>query len=173
MKPHESHRAKGRRRLRVEVVTASTSRYSKKRSGEGYTDEAGDAAEEEARKAGYAVTRRKLISDERSMLRRVVKSFLGGDEDVLVITGGTGISKRDVTIETVRPFFQKEVEGFGELFRSISFEEVGAAAMLTRATMGVRDGKLIACLPGSPGAVRTAMKAFAKEFPHAVFVARG
>lgn len=173
MKPHEDHRMKSKRALRARIVTASTSRFGLKRSGKGVADEAGDVAEEESKEAGFVVTGRELVSDDPGMLRRVVKSFLSGRDDILVITGGTGVSKRDVTIETVRPFFQKEVEGFGELFRSVSYQQIGAAAMLTRATLGITEGKVIACLPGSPDAVRTAMRAFAGEFPHAVFVAGG
>lgn len=164
---------KSRRRLRARIVTASTSRYAMKQSGEECTDEGGDMAEAESKRAGLVVAQRELVSDDPGMLRKAVKSFLSGKDDVLVITGGTGVSKRDVTVETVRPFFQKELPGFGEFFRSISYEEIGAAAMLSRATMGIAEGKLIACLPGSPAAVRTAMRAFAKEFPHIVFVAGG
>jgi len=78
-----------------------------------------------------------------------------------------------VTIETVRPFFDKELDGFGELVRRLGYEEIGSAALLTRATAGVVSGKIIVCLPGSPDAVRTAMRAFAGEFSHARFVAAG
>lgn len=173
MQPHEQHRKKGRQHLQVAVVTVSSSRYSKMKEGAEYTDEGGDAASEEAERAGHRVTRRSLISDDRTMLRREVKGFLTGSDDVLLFTGGTGLSSRDITVETVRPFFEKELEGFGELVRRLGYEEIGSAAVLTRATAGVASGKLIVCMPGSPGAVRTAMRAFAGEFGHAKFIAEG
>ena len=154
------------------MVTVSTSRYSKMKGGDKFTDEGGDAAEAEARKAGNRVTSRNLVSDDAAMLRREVKGFLSGKDDVLLLTGGTGVSSRDVTVETVRPYFEKELDGFGEHFRRLSFDEIGASALLSRATLGVAKGKLILCLPGSPEAVKTAMKAFASELPHIVHVAR-
>ena len=154
------------------MVTVSTSRYAKMRGGDSYTDEAGDVAVAEVRRAGHVLTRRALVSDDATMLRREVRSFLSGRDDVLLFSGGTGVSSRDITIEAARPFFQKELDGFGELFRRLSFDEIGSAAILTRATMGVAKGKVIVCMPGSPGAVRTALKAVVKELPHAVFVAR-
>jgi molybdopterin adenylyltransferase len=156
----------------VRVVTVSTSRHSKMKRGEKYTDEGGDVAEAEAKNAGNMVTSRRLVSDDVTMLRREVKDFLSGKDDVLLLTGGTGVSRRDITIETVRPFLQKELDGFGELLRRLSFDEIGTAALLTRATLGVARGKVILCVPGSPGAVKTAMRAFAGELPHIVHVAR-
>jgi len=173
MRPHEEHRSRAQRRLRVAVVTVSTSRYAKKKEGKRYTDEGGDAAAEEAERAGHAVSRRSMISDDRAMLRREVRRFLAGNDDVLLFTGGTGLSPRDITVETVRPFFEKELDGFGELVRRLGYDEIGGAAILTRTTAGVASGKLIVCMPGSPGAVRTAMRAFAREFAHARFIAAG
>ena len=173
MKPHEKHRKQARRRLSFVVVTVSTSRHAMEKEGRPFTDEAGDIAAEESSKAGHVVARRKLISDDNVMIRREVKRFLSGKEDVLLFAGGTGLSPRDVTVETVRPFLDKELEGFGELVRRLGYDEVGAAATLTRATAGVAGGKVIACLPGSPEGVRTAMKAFVGEFPHMLFIAKG
>jgi molybdopterin adenylyltransferase len=172
MKPHEQHRSLARRTLRVRVVTVSTSRYRKKRNGMKFGDEGGDTAEREVEAAGHLVTGRGLISDDAGMLRKEIRGFLGGKDDLLLFTGGTGVSTRDVTIETVRPYFEKELDGFGEILRRLSFDEVGSAAMLTRATLGVAKGKLIMCLPGSPGAVKTALKATVGELPHAVYIAR-
>jgi molybdenum cofactor biosynthesis protein B len=153
-------------------VTVSSSRYAKKKGGEMFSDEGGDTAEAETKNAGHVVAGRILVSDDAAMLRSEVKRFLSGKDDVLLLTGGTGVSGRDITIETVRPFFEKELTGFGELLRMISYDEIGSAAMLTRATAGVAKGKLVVCLPGSPAAVRTALKASVVEFPHILFVAR-
>jgi molybdopterin adenylyltransferase len=173
MKPHEKHRKEAQHKLKVVVVTVSTSRYAKMKGGEDYTDEAGDIAVAGAKEAGHEVTRRSLVSDDSTMIRREVKRFLSGHEDVLLLAGGTGLSPRDITVETVRPLLEKELDGFGELVRRLGYDEVGSAAALTRATAGVARGKLIVCMPGSPGAVRTAMRAFIGEFPHMVFIARG
>ena len=123
-------------------------------------------------KAGYVVSGRVLISDERVMIRREARQFLAGKDDVLLFTGGTGVSKRDVTIETVRPLLEKEIPGFGELFRRISYDSVGAASMISRAMAGVAKGKMLVCLPGSPRAVETALNATLSEFPHILYVAR-
>ena len=171
MKPHQEHHREAKSRLKVVIVTVSTGRYAKKNRGENFTDEGGDAAVEEATRAGHEVTRRTLVSDDPGMLRREARAFIRGGDDVLLFTGGTGLSPRDITVETIRPFFEKELEGFGEMVRRLGFEEIGPSAILTRATAGVASGKLIVCMPGSPDAVRTAMKAFAGEFGHAVFIA--
>jgi molybdenum cofactor biosynthesis protein B len=170
--PHEKHRSSGPTRLTVEIVTISTSRYASKQKDVQVSDESGDVASREIGKLGYTLARRTLVSDEPEMIRTEIKNFLSGKEDVLLLLGGTGVSKRDVTIETARPFFEKELDGFGELLRMTSLKKVGAAAMLTRATAGVTSGKLILCLPGSPDAAATALKGFGKEFPHILFVSR-
>lgn len=172
MRPDEKHRAKAPSSLRVKIITISSSRYEKMKKGDAYSDEAGDVAESETKKAGHSVTARFCVSDDKAMIARKVRSFLSGRDDVLLLTGGTGVSNRDVTIETVRPFFEKELEGFGELLRRRSYDKIGSAAMLTRATAGVAKGKLILCMPGSPDGVRTALENFIAEVPHVLFVAR-
>jgi molybdopterin adenylyltransferase len=172
LKPHERHRESGPKEIRVALVTVSTSRYEAKKVGKHWTDESRDVAKDEMSRLGYEVTRAELISDEEPMIKSEAKKFLAGSEDVLVMMGGTGISGRDVTIETVRPIFDKEIEGFGELLRTVSYRKIGPAAFLSRASAGVANGKLILCLPGSPGAARDALRAFGREIPHALFVAR-
>jgi len=171
-KPHEEHRGKSPGGLSVRLVTVSTSRYQAREGGKELPDESADNAQGELEKLGYAVTRRDLVSDDERMIRDEVESFLKSKDDVAVLMGGTGVSSRDLTIETVRPYFEKELEGFGEILRSLSFHEIGAAAMMTRATAGVARGKLLVCLPGSPGASTLAVSALGGEFPHAVYIAR-
>lgn len=125
-------------------------------------------------RAKGVVADRKLIPDDAKQLKRTVSQALrAADLDVVVLTGGTGISTTDVTIETVKPFFEKEIEGFGEILRSVSYGKIGAAAALSRATAGVAKGKLVMCLPGSPDAVRTALNLFLGEIPHVLHLARG
>jgi molybdenum cofactor biosynthesis protein B len=172
VKPHEKHRHSAPEHLNVRIVTVSTSRFAKEQDGERFTDESGDLAESEVRKGGHSVTERALISDEKKMIRREMSRFLSGNDDVMIFTGGTGVAKRDVTVDAVRPYFEKELVGFGELFRRLSFDDIGFAGILSRATAGIVRGKLVLCLPGSPEAVRLALGSFLEELPHLVFVAR-
>jgi len=137
-------------------------------------DESGDLAEEMIERASGIVPERVLIPDDPRLLRKTISRALReADIDVILLTGGTGVSTTDVTIETVRPFFDKEVEGFGEIFRFASYQKIGVAAALSRATAGVARGKLIMCLPGSPDAVETALALFLEEIPHVLLLARG
>ncbi len=152
-------------RLRFEVVTVSTSKYGKKVRGEDVGDESGRNAEKIVRRAGHFVSKRFLVSDDSSMLRARITEFLAGDDDVIVFVGGTGVSPDDQTIETVRPYMEKELDGFGELFRSESYRKIGPPAFLSRATAGTAGRKLIVCLPGSPDGVTTALRMFVGEFP--------
>ena len=99
-----------------------------------------------------------LVPDEGVRIRRAVETALAQPAvDVVLVTGGTGLSPRDVTIEAVFPLFEREIPGFGELFRMLSFAEIGAAAMLSRATAGVVSGRVIFLLPGSPAALDLAL----------------
>lgn len=155
-------------------MTVSTSRFKARRAGREADDESGDLAEEAIRGSGGEVVGRELVPDDAARIRRVLAGALKRrDLDAVVTTGGTGISTTDVTIETARPLFEKEIEGFGEVFRWASYQRVGAAAALSRATAGVARGKLLVCVPGSPDAVRTALGLFLQEVPHVLHLARG
>jgi molybdopterin adenylyltransferase len=124
--------------------------------------------------ANGVVAERALVPDDAKLLRSTVSRALREKNlDVVVLTGGTGVSSTDITIETVRPLFEKEIEGFGEIFRSVSYERIGVAAALSRATAGVARGKVVLCLPGSPDAVRTALELFLGEIPHVLHLTRG
>ena len=173
MKPHEKHRADARHALIFHLVTVSSSRFKMMHTGSEYKDESGDLAAGLIVEASHKVDTRTLLPDEKVMIRRVVQDFLKSGAHVLVLIGGTGVSPSDVTVETVVPFFEKELTGFGELLRNLSYQTIGSAALLTRATAGTARGKLIVCLPGSPGAVETALRSFISEFPHIVSVAGG
>lgn len=142
-------------------------------SGSEYKDESGDLASRLILEAGHRVDTRTLLPDEKVMIRRLVQDFLKSRIHVMVLIGGTGVSSTDVTVESVVPFFEKELTGFGELLRTISYQTIGSAALLTRATAGTAKGKLIVCLPGSPNAVETALRSFISEFPHIVSIAGG
>src|SRR5699024_1888381 len=105
----------------------------------------------------------KIVKDDQDAIKSQVKQWLQADVDVIITTGGTGIAKRDVTIEATSSFFTKEIEGFGELFRYLSFtEDVGTRALLSRAIAGTVEDKLIFSLPGSTGAVKLALNKLIK-----------
>jgi len=142
----------------ISIVTCSTSKFAQTRAGQKADDKSGSIIEQLVVNAGHNVKGRFLISDSKQMIQKHVRSVLAShDIDALIITGGTGLSTRDITIESVSPFLQKSIPGFGELFRKISFDKIGSAAMLSRALAGSSNGKVIFCLPGSPDAVETAM----------------
>ena len=123
-------------------------------------DTAGALIEHFAELAGLAVAGRGWVADDTGKIRNVVTALLADLEiDAVITTGGTGIAARDVTIEAIRPLLSKELDGFGELFRYLSFaEDVGTKAMLSRAAAGTAQGKVVFILPGSRGAVRLAME---------------
>jgi molybdenum cofactor biosynthesis protein B len=122
-------------------------------------DVSGDLIESKLKEAGHTVALREIISDDTAMIQEAVERILGrSDLDVAIFTGGTGVTKADVTIETVSPFFEKTLPGFGEVFRRLSFDNIGSAAVLSRAVAGVAKGKVFFCIPGSPDAVRICLE---------------
>ena len=149
------HKAEAPKRLRIGIFTCSTSRYQKMKKGEQAEDVSGDLIEDFLKKAGHTVTFRKLIPDDKAFIEEGVRQALASaDLDAVVFCGGTGIAPSDITIETVLPFLEKVLPGFGEIFRLLSFEKIGSAAVLSRAVAGVAKGKAFFCIPGSPDAVR-------------------
>jgi molybdenum cofactor biosynthesis protein B len=122
-------------------------------------DESGWVVRELLEDAGHPVQSYAIVPDDPIAIRTAVGGALERD-DVLavVVNGGTGIAPRDITIESLAKLWVKELPGFGELFRMLSFEEIGAAAFLSRATAGVVAGKFVAVLPGSPAACRLGME---------------
>ncbi len=123
------------------------------------TDKSGKLIEEKLVGAGHRVSEREIVRDEADAIRSAVVRLAGrGDVDAVIVTGGTGVSPRDVTPDALEPLFDKRLEGFGELFRVLSFEEIGAAAILSRAVAGTIGGSVVYVTPGSSGAVRLAME---------------
>lgn len=150
--PHHEHRRHAPTRLGFAVLTVSDSR----KAGD---DRSGDTLVALASAAGHEVVARALVRDEGPAILEEARRLLATPGvDVLVSTGGTGIAPRDVTFETLRPLLQKELPGFGELFRRLSFDEIGSAAMASRATAGSAGRALVFVLPGSPGACQLAME---------------
>lgn len=171
----KQHKAKAPKILNFGVYICSTSRYKQIEQGEAaVSDVGGDTAVELIKKAGQKVLFKKIIADDETMIQDAVMYALGvADLDVAIFSGGTGITPTDITIETVSPFFEKTLPGFGEFFRRISFDHVGSAAVLSRATAGVAKGRALFCIPGSPDAVRVAVEMLIlPEAPHIVKHAR-
>jgi len=155
----KKHKDEAPATLRFGIYTCSTSRYAKLKSGEKADDLSGDIIESLLRSHGHSVSVRGTIPDDAALIREAATAMLNDHGiDVLIFCGGTGVAPSDVTIETVSPLFEKTLPGFGEIFRRISYDEIGSAAVMSRAVGGVARGKAVFCLPGSPDAVRLCME---------------
>jgi molybdenum cofactor biosynthesis protein B len=161
------HRESAPETVRVALLTISDTRTSE-------TDTGGDTADQILREAGHAVVDRRIVRDEVAGIRTSLVDLLANPEvDAVVTTGGTGISGRDTTYEVVDRMIEKKLDGFGEIFRMLSYEEIGAAAIMSRAIAGAIGTKFIASLPGSRNAVRLAVeKLLVPELAHVVFELR-
>jgi molybdenum cofactor biosynthesis protein B len=123
------------------------------------SDASGALAVELLEAAGHPVVLREIVRDEPEEIRAVVRRALAHAEvRAVVLTGGTGIAPRDVTPETLEPLLERTIPGFGELFRALSYQEIGSAALLSRALAGLAAGRVVFALPGSRAAVRLALE---------------
>ncbi|MBX0321454.1 molybdenum cofactor biosynthesis protein MoaB [Halomicroarcula sp. F13] len=144
---HDDHHAHDAEAVAFAVVTVSSSRTLDE-------DPGGDAIESALEAAGHDVVDRSLVADDAAAIADAVAAAMDDGADVVVTTGGTGLTDDDVTVAAVGALFDREIPGFGELFRWLSYEEVGPMAMASRATAGVVDDRLVFCLPGSENAAR-------------------
>jgi molybdenum cofactor biosynthesis protein B len=160
---YAEHKAQSPRSVRCHVVTVSDTRTEE-------TDTGGRAIVDLLQAGGHVVAGRTIVKDDADQIRGTIERLLAvPDLQVVVTTGGTGISSRDSTYEVVSGILQKQLDGFGELFRMLSFEQIGPAAMLTRACAGLAAGKIVVALPGSEAAVRLALeKLLIPELGHLV-----
>jgi molybdenum cofactor biosynthesis protein B len=125
---------------------------------EAVEDVSGETIEASLKKAGHAVKFRKIIADDRIMISNGLKTVSqSADVDAAIFCGGTGIASSDVTVETVTPFLEKSLPGFGEIFRRLSYDEIGSPSVMSRAIAGTFQKKVVFCIPGSPDAVRICM----------------
>jgi molybdenum cofactor biosynthesis protein B len=159
----EEHRAHAPKSVKVGVITISDSRTEA-------TDESGKILKQLLLDAGHKILFTAVVRDDGKAIAEAVEQA-SWTCDAIVTNGGTGLSKRDVTIETLQPEFDKVLPGFGELFRVLSYRDIGSAAMLSRAIAGVYKTRLLFCLPGSPAACLLAMKSLIlPELGHAIGV---
>lgn len=159
------HKKQAPKEVRCKVITVSDTRTDT-------TDKSGKVLHELLSEAGHFVTAYEIVKDDKESIRQAVLSgYHQEDVDVILTNGGTGITKRDVTIEAVSALIDKEIVGFGELFRTISYlEDIGSATMLSRAIGGTMGRKVVFAMPGSTGAVRLAMnKLILPELGHIIF----
>lgn len=158
------HKKEAPKIVRCKVITVSDTRDEE-------TDKSGKLMIQLLEEAGHHIADYEIVKDEGTLIREaVLKGCENPGIDAVLINGGTGIALRDVTIETVRELFDKEIDGFGELFRMLSYtEDIGSAAILSRAAAGTVQNKAVFSTPGSSGAVRLAMnKLILPELGHIV-----
>ena len=148
----QEHKEAAPKKVSCKIITVSDTRDEE-------TDKSGKLMMEMLRDQGHEVTHYVIVKDEEDSIREeVLKACDDPDIDVVLTNGGTGIARRDVTIETVQRLFEKEMTGFGEIFRMLSYQEdIGSAAIMSRAAAGVKNGTAIFSTPGSTGAVKLAM----------------
>jgi len=167
MRPDAEHKQQGPKHVRCFVLTVSDTRTED-------TDTGGKAVAERLTAAGHLLAGRAIVKDDARAVREVVEGQLADPTvDVVITTGGTGITSRDSTYEAVDALLDKRLDGFGELFRMLSYAQIGAAAMMSRATAGLARGTILIALPGSESAVRLAMdRLVVPELTHLVQQAR-
>ena len=150
--PADEHKAAAPSELRCAVITVSDTRTLE-------TDSGGQLVVDLLMAAGHVVQRREIIPDDPEVMTPLLLSLQGDEEvEAVLMTGGTGITSRDQTYETVTRLITRPIPGYGELLRMLSYEQVGAAAMLSRATAGLMQQTVVVTMPGSPRAVELAME---------------
>jgi molybdenum cofactor biosynthesis protein B len=162
MSTHE-HKKQAPRKVTLGIITVSTTRAL-------VDDVSGNWIREQAGREGHDVVYHQLVKDDQSMIAATLQNLVRTEQPLVVIlTGGTGITKKDVTIEAVSPLFAKTLSGFGPLFAMLSFEEIGSAGFLSRATAGVIENAVVFCIPGSLNACKLAcQKLIFPELGHLV-----
>jgi len=149
----KKHKTNAPKKVNVGIITVSSTRSMTE-------DKSGQWISKRAKKEGHEVVLHRVVPDEAGIITETLHETISDyGAQVILLTGGTGISNKDVTIEAVRPFFKKELTAFGPLFAQLSFEQIDSAALLSRATAGVIGGVIVFCMPGSLKACKLACKA--------------
>jgi len=149
----KKHKTNAPKKVNVGIITVSSTRSMTE-------DKSGQWISKRAKKEGHEVVLHLVVPDETGIITKTVHEAINDySAQIILVTGGTGISNKDVTIEAVRPFFKKELTAFGPLFAQLSFEQIDSAALLSRATAGVIGATIVFCMPGSLKACKLACKA--------------
>ncbi|RYX82031.1 molybdenum cofactor biosynthesis protein MoaB [bacterium] len=157
-----AHRAEAPDSVRVAVLVVSDTRTLE-------TDKGGLLIEQLLEAAGHEIASRQIVRDDIEAIKAVASDTISSDAEVVIFTGGSGIGPRDVTPEAIRPMLTREIPGFGEVFRVLSYEQVGSATMLSRAFAGIVGRTLVFVLPGSTNAVQLALeKLIVPEIGHLI-----
>jgi len=150
---HKAHKKSAPDSVRLGIMSISSSRTAAE-------DKSGQWIGKRARKEGHRVVFYTVIPDDAATISKTLLQAIDSDgPDAILITGGTGISPKDVTIEAVRPLFEKELTAFSPIFAQLSFEDIDSAALLSRSTAGIVSGTVVFCMPGSLKACQLACKA--------------
>ena len=170
----QSHKREAPTQVGFTLIMCSTSRFARLEKGGQVEDPSGDLVIQKLSEAGHRIVSRVLVPDDEGMIEKaVIDALSSGNSDAVVVCGGTGIAPEDVTIETIAPVLEKNLPGFGEMFRKLSYDSIGSAAILSRALAGIVKGKAVFCIPGSEDAVRLCLdKLILPEAGHIVKHAR-
>ncbi len=148
---YREHKEKAPRSVSCAVLTISDSRTEQ-------DDESGRLIKQKLGENGHRLITYSILKNDADAIEKKIYELLGREElQVVIISGGTGVSHRDITVETISPLLEKKLDGFGELFRFLTYREIGTPSIMSRAIAGVVRGKVILCLPGSLGAANLAM----------------
>ncbi|KXA94245.1 hypothetical protein AKJ65_04970 [candidate division MSBL1 archaeon SCGC-AAA259E19] len=157
----------GPQNLHVEVVTVSDTRAKALKEGQDI-DESGKIIQRRLEESGFSSDRTVLPDEEGEITEKIEELIDNSDVDALITTGGTGLASRDKTVDAIRPLFEREILGFGEILRRKGYEQVGAPALTSRTTAGIAGKKPIFCLPGPPNAVKVGMDLILQDLPDIV-----
>lgn len=157
-KTHIAHKHGAPKTLKYSILLISDTRFIEQKEKKESTDKTIPLIKKVLEENKQIFISSVIVPDDKDKIKKALLNLIEEKNEVIITTGGTGIAKRDVTIESIKPLFEKLLEGFGELFRYLSFKDIGSAAMLSRASAGIIKSKVIFCLPGSPNAVKLALE---------------
>ncbi|MFX1259391.1 MAG: molybdenum cofactor biosynthesis protein B [Promethearchaeota archaeon] len=173
MKVHEEHKKKAPKNLSIAIIIVSTSRFNEIKENKQSSDKTIPLVKKILEDYEHILLAySEIIADSEIQIKKTLTKFLEENAiDVLIFSGGTGLSPKDVTYETIKPLLEKKLAGFGELFRFLSYEDIGSSAMLSRAIAGTIKNKVIFLIPGSPNAVKLALnKLILPEIGHILYL---
>ncbi|MFX1340205.1 MAG: molybdenum cofactor biosynthesis protein B [Promethearchaeota archaeon] len=173
MKVHEEHKKHAPKHLTIAIIIVSSSRFNELKENKQTSDKTIPLAKEILENyENISLLYSEIIADSEFQIKETLKKSIDDTSlHALIFSGGTGLSKKDITYETIKPLLEKELSGFGELFRFLSYEEIGSSAMLSRAIAGIMKDKAIFLLPGSPNAVKLALnKLILPELGHIIYL---